>query len=37
MDDDKKGAVPRAEEEHEKCGAIWILGPSIAGIIVLVT
>jgi hypothetical protein len=36
LDDDKKGAVPRAEKEHEKRGAMWILGSSIVGIIVLV-
>ena len=36
MEDDKKDAVPRAEKEHEKRGAIWILGSSIAGIIGLV-
>ena len=29
MEDDKRGAVPRAEREHEKRGAIWILGSSI--------
>ena len=33
MEDDKKDAVPRAEKEHEKRGAIWILGSSIAGTI----
>jgi hypothetical protein len=36
MEDDKKGAVLRAEEEHERRGAIWILGSSIGGIIFLV-
>ena len=33
MEDDKKGAVLRAEREHEKRDAIWSLGSSIAGII----
>jgi hypothetical protein len=32
MEDVKKGAVLRAEEEHENRGAIWILGSSIGGI-----
>ena len=36
MEDAKKGAVVRAEEEHERRGAVWILGSSIGGIIVLV-
>jgi hypothetical protein len=36
MEDNKKSAVLRAEKEDEERGAIWILGSSIAGIIVLV-
>jgi hypothetical protein len=36
MEDDKNGAVLRAEEEHERRVAIRILGSSIAGIIFLV-
>jgi hypothetical protein len=36
MEDDKKGAVLRAEKEDEERGAIWILGSSIAGIMLLV-
>jgi hypothetical protein len=32
-DDNKNGAVPRAEKEPEKRGVMWILGSSIVGII----